>query len=128
MQDPYFGHRDWYTGEELEDREAWIDWDFALVAALQIIEDSTDRNGLLVWEKENERMDVKAIKKFDKFEAAVSRATKGSKNKGYTPAPGEYFIPELDLRGGEWPTYSEYLKEFQEAPDEGENTESGTME
>lgn len=112
MRDPYFGHRDWFTGEELDDREAWIDWDFALVSALQIIEDNTDKHGLLTWETANDRIDVKANKKIDKFQAAVDRRTKGTKKKGYEPAAGEYFIPELDLRGGEWPTYKEYIEEM----------------
>lgn len=112
MQDPYFGHRDWFTGEPDDDREAWIEWDYALVAALQIIEDSTNKHGLLSWEVDNERMDVIAEKKVDKFQAAVDRRTKGSKKKPYEPAPGEYFVPKLDLRGGEWPTYSDYLEEL----------------
>ena len=109
MRDPYFGHRDWLTGEEQPDREAWTDWDFALVAALQVIQDNTNQHGLLSWEVENERMDVIAEKKFDKFQAAVDRRTKGTKKKSYEPAPGEYFSPKLDLRGGEWPTYREYV-------------------
>lgn len=114
MQDPYFGHRDWFTGEELADREAWTDWDFLLATALQIIEDHTNKHGLLQWEVDNERMDVIAEKKIDKFQAAVDRRTKGTSKKGYTPSPGEYFVPKLDLRGGEWPTYSDYIQDLVE--------------
>jgi len=114
MRDPYFGNRDWVTGEPTDTPEVWTDWDYALVSAFQIIEDNTNRHGLLQWEVDNERMDVKAIHKIDKFQAAVDRRTKGSKKKAYTPDPGEYFVPELDLRGGEWPTYSEYIKKMLE--------------
>lgn len=110
MRDPYFGNRDWFTGEPNETPETWTDWDYALVAAFQVIEDNTNRHGLLTWEVENERMDVDAEKRTDKFQAAVDRRTKGTKKKGYEPSPGEYFVPKLNLLGGEWPTYSEYVK------------------
>lgn len=122
MRDPYFGHRDWFTGEELDDREAWTDWDFALVASLQIIEDNTDKHGLLSWETACDRVDIKANKKIDKFQAAVDRQTKGTKTKGYQASPGEYFVPEVDLRGGEMPTYKEYIENLIK-----KNTD-GTME
>lgn len=112
MRDPYFGHRDWFTGEKTGDQNEWIDWDFALVSALQVIEDHTNKHGLLSWEVDNERMVVDAVKKIDPFQAAVDRKTKGSKKKGYTPDPGEYFVPDLILRGGEWPTYTSYIQEL----------------
>lgn len=113
MQDPWFGHRD-SQFREIGDRDEWIDWDFALITALQVIEDGTDRNGLLFWETEPERMDVIAIKRIDKFQAAVDRATKGSSKRPYQPSPGEYFVPELDLRGGEWPTYKGWVQNQRE--------------
>lgn len=114
MRDPYFGNRNWFTGEKTDTPEVWSDWDYALVAAFQVIEDNTNKHGLLLWEVENERMDVQAVKKIDPFQAAVDRKTRGSKKKGYNPEPGEYFVPELNLRGGEWPTYSEYIKNLLE--------------
>jgi hypothetical protein len=120
MRDPYFGNRDWFTGEPTDTPEVWTDWDYALVSAFQVIEDNTNKHGLLQWEVDSERMDVKAIHKTDKFQAAVDRRTKGSKKKAYQPDPGEYFVPELDLRGGEWPTYSEYIKDMLEGQETSE--------
>lgn len=113
-----FGHRDPFTGAPLRDRGEWTEWDYALVSAYQLSQDLTNKHGLLVHEVDNERMDVLAIKKFDKFQAAVDRATKGSKKKGYTPEPGEYFQPKLYLRGGEWPTLEEYWARLAEEADE----------
>lgn len=110
MRDPYFGHRDWFNGEPLRDADEMTEWDYALIASLQIIEDNTDKHGLLAWETANERMTVDAVKQIDKFQAAIDRRTKGSPKKGYKPEPGEYFTPDLNLRGGEWPTYTAYLE------------------
>ena len=118
MRDPHFGHRDYFTGKPIRDREEWTEWDFALVAAYQLVEDLTDKHGLLRHEIENERMDVEAIKKFDKFQAAVDRTTKGGK-KGYNPSPGEYFVPRLKLRGGEWPTLQEYWEQSMREAESG---------
>lgn len=108
MRDPYFGNRDVLTGDPIRDRDEWTEWDYILVSVYQLIQDLTNKHGLLAHEVENERMVVEAIKKHDKFQAAVDRATKGSKKKGYTPDPGEYFVPRLYLRGGDWPTLEEY--------------------
>ena len=113
MRDPFFGHRDVFTGEPIRERDEWTEWDYALIAAFQLKSDLTDQHGLLRHEVENERMDVLAIKKYDKFQAARDRATKGGK-KGYTPEPGEYFTPKLYLRGGEWPTLEEYWEKLAE--------------
>ena len=120
MRDPYFGHRDWYTGEPLRDRDEWTDWDFALIAALQVVEDNMDKHGLLSWEVLHEDMDVNALKKIDKFQAAVARRTKGSKKKGYTPSDGEYFVPELSFLGPEeeYPTYRTYLEGLRKEAEE----------
>lgn len=115
MQDPYYGHRDIFTGEPIRDKDEWIEWDYVLVTAVQIIEDHTDKHGSLIWEVEAERVYVDAEKRIDKFQAAVDSRTKGTKQKGYTPSPGEYFVPKLDLRGGEWPTWEEYRQSFAEA-------------
>lgn len=114
MKDPFYGHRDWFTGDPIRPLEEWVDWDYALISALQVIEDHTDKHGLLVWEVDSDRVDVEAIKQKDKFQAAVERRTKGSPKKGYTPSPGEYFTPKMNLLGGDWPTYSEWIKELQE--------------
>ena len=110
MRDPYFGHRDIFSGNPIRERDEWMDWDYALVSAYQLVEDLTDKHGLLRHEVESERVDVEAIQKIDKFQAAVDRRTKGGK-KGYTPSPGEYFVPRLTLRGGEWPTLQEYFEQ-----------------
>lgn len=125
MRDPYYGHRDWETGEPTADRDEKTEWDYALISALQIIEDHTNKHGLLSWEVDNERMDVIARKDTDKFQAAIDRATKGTKKKPYEASPGEVWLPKLDLRGGEWPTYTDYLAGLRE---EAQESESGTIE
>lgn len=118
MRDPFFGHRDPFTGDPLRPRDEWTRWDYALVSAYQLVQDLTTKSGLLAHEVENPRMDVLAIKKHDKFQAAVDRRTKGTKKKGYEPDPGEYFVPKLHLRGGEWPTLEEYWEQMAEEADE----------
>lgn len=91
------------------------DWDFALAEALQTIEDYTNQHGILAWEADSERVDVSAAKKIDKFESAKQRNT-GRKN--YKAEPGEYFVPHLELLGGEWPTMAEYVRgQMLENPD-----------
>lgn len=119
MHDAHYGHRDPFTGEPNGDPSEWIEWDFILVTAYQVIEDYTDKHGNLIWEVESERVYVDAEKRIDKFQAAVDSRTKGTKNKGYTPTPGEYFVPKLDLRGGAMPTFSEYIKNQQTGTIEG---------
>lgn len=119
MRDPLFGHRDALTGEPIRDRDEWTEWDYILVTVYQLISDLTDKHGLLAHEVDNERMDVLAVKKIDKFQAAVDRATKGSPKKGYTPSPGEVWRPKLHLRGGDWPTIEEYFESLAEEADEG---------
>jgi len=115
MRDPYFGHRDFFTGEPLRDKDEWTDWDYALVAAYQTVQDMTNKHGLLVHEVESDRVMVSAVKKIDRFQAQVDRATKGSKAKGYTPDPGEYFEPKLELRfGDEWPTLEDHWADLAE--------------
>lgn len=100
----------------MRDKDEYISWDFSLLTALQVIEDHTDQNGILVWEKESDRVEIIADRKIDKFQASVQAKTDG---KNYKPARGEYFVPNVSLRGGEWPTYGEYLGQF---------IEDGTME
>lgn len=108
MQDKWYGHRT-HKGEKVGDPDEWIRWDYSLAAALQIIEDSTDRHGLLAWEIEPPYIEVEAIKRIDKFQAAVDSRTSGKK---YKPEQGEYFVPRILPRAGRKPPlYSEFLEE-----------------
>lgn len=109
MQDPYFGHRDPFTGVELDVQEAWIDWDYALAAAYQIIQDNTDGNGVLSWENESDNVEVLADRKISKFDASRESKTSG---KNYKARPGERYVPNVRLMNGDWPTWSEYVKKF----------------
>lgn len=111
MGDSSFGHRLRATGDVVGDPDGFTSWDYALIAALQIIQDYTDDNGLLVWERDSERVEVIADKKIDPFRAVIERVTK---KKNYEPRPGEYFVPRLRLIGGEWPTLEEYVAEMQD--------------
>lgn len=106
MRDPYFGHRDWFTGEEQDDREAKTDWDYALMAAYQIIQDHTDSDGVLIWENESDNIEVNAKWRKSKFRAAVEQRTGGKK---YKAQKGEYFVPDVHKMWGEYPTYSEWI-------------------
>lgn len=93
----------------------WTTWDYALMSALQLIEDFTDQNGLPVWEKESDRVIVEAVRKTDKFEAAKEKTTN---KKNYKSVPGEYFVPRLKLMPGweedGWPTFQEWAESQQE--------------
>ena len=77
---------------------------------MQTIADYTDQNGILLWVRENPRMEINAISRINKFDEAV--ANKGGKD--YKAKPGEYMVPDYNLLGGEWPTLSEYLYGFPE--------------
>lgn len=123
LGDKYALHRSPFTGEPFAEPE-WTTWDYALVHATQLIEDFTDSNGLLVWEKESDDVVVSAVKKFDAFEAAKESITSGKK---YKAAKGEYFVPKLDLKywveEGDWPTHRSWIesqveKETPPAPEE----------
>lgn len=110
MRDDWYGHRDPFTGEKTGDKDAWLDWDYALLDAVQTLEDWTNQHGLLVWEVDDpkKRVIVEAKRKTDQFEAAKDRIT-GKKN--YEARPGEIFVPNLvlDSEDGEWPTMEEYI-------------------
>lgn len=112
-RDDHFGHRDPFTGEPRG--EGWTSWDYALVNALQVIEDYTDKYGILVWERDDEAVEIDAVKRIHKFQSAVDRATAGTDKKPYKPSPGEYFVPEIwsrrtDEQGNEViQTYDEWL-------------------
>lgn len=76
--------------------------------ALQVLEDYTDKHGLPVWVTEAERVEIWANEKTDKFQAAIDQKTQ---RKNYKARPGTTFVPEVVVRYGEKPTYSEWLKE-----------------
>jgi len=114
MQDPHYGFRDPVSWEPVGEVE-WTTWDYALMSALQLIEDFTDQNGLPVWEKEADHVIVEAVKKVDKFESAKERTTS---KKNYKSTPGEYFVPRMKLMPGyeedDWPTFDEWARSQQE--------------
>lgn len=108
MRDHYFGYRDFFTGEVLDEEVVWTDWDYALAGAVQTIEDFTDGDGLLPWEKDDDNVVVEAVRKVNRFDAAKTRRT-GAKR--YKPIAGEYFVPQLTLlEGDEWPTLEEWAQ------------------
>lgn len=115
-RDDWFGHRDPLTGAEIGDRDEWTSWDHALANAFQTIEDYSDEYGLLVWERDDEAVEVDAIKKIHPFKRSVDLLTKGSQKKPYEPRPGEYFIPKMKTRrkdedgNPKYQTYSEWVK------------------
>lgn len=74
------------------DKTDWTSWDYALMQAVQTIQDFTNDDGLLVWEVEEDEARMDIVKKINKFKAAVKRKTSG---KTYKEAPGEYFVPVL---------------------------------
>ena len=105
MQDAHFGHRSPSSGKQITD--GWTEWDYALASAYQVIEDHTDENGLLIWERQAENVQVDAVKKVDRFRQQVERVTS---KKSYKSTPGEYFTPKLELIDGDWPTRMEFIK------------------
>lgn len=107
MRDPYYGHRDSFTGDPDGDKDEKTEWDYALMSAYQVIEDHTGSNGILIWENEADNIQVEAIRKTDKFEQA-RQSVVGKKN--YKPSKGEVFVPNVKKNFGEWPTYSEWVK------------------
>lgn len=116
LGDRYALYRDPRSGEPVGEPE-WTDWDYALVNALQLIEDFSDQNGLLVWEKESDDVLISAVKKVDPFESAKERTT-GRKN--YKATPGEYFIPDVKLQhwATEWPTFQDWVKSQNDSEEE----------
>lgn len=106
MGDDWFGHRDWFTEAPTGDKDEWTDWDYALARAQQLIEDYTDQHGNLVYEVQDDRVVVEAVRKIDKFEAAKDRITS---KKNYKPLDGEYYVPRLEKRSAEWPTFEEWV-------------------
>lgn len=121
MQDDWYGHRDPVTWFETGDKDEWLDWDFALVNALQTIEDFSDDNGILAWEKEDGNAVVEAVKKIDPFREAVEDRTGG---KNYKAANGEYFVPRVyGFDGAELQTFEEWVNKPADEGDEGPDFE-----
>lgn len=112
LGDQFALHRDPISWEE-EGEPGWTPWDYALVHALQLIEDYSDSNGLVIWEKDSADVIVEAVRKTDPFEAVKDRIT-GSKN--YKRQSGEYFVPRLQLKPwvDEWPTFRDWVEEQNE--------------
>lgn len=54
-----------------------------------------------------DNVEVVAVKRIDKFEAAKERITQ---KKNYKPTPGERFVPKVNLKWGEWPTFKEWVE------------------
>lgn len=88
-RDDWFGH--WTVqGDRHGDPNERIEWDFALIEALETIDDFTDDNGLLRWEVDEDGVSVDSVKTYDKFQASIDRKT-GRDN--YKPEPGERWKP-----------------------------------
>jgi hypothetical protein len=111
FHDHYALHRNYYTNKPA-DVVVWTDWDYALAECVQFIADYTTQEGHLVWEAESENVTFNATRKINKARAAIDRKTKGSKNKSYEPADGEYWVtnPVL-MRGDDWPTLVDWFEE-----------------
>ena len=96
MGDDWFGHRDPLTGEPRGDKGEFLSWDWSLLNAFQTIEDYTDsKSGLPIWEMDDERVVVDAVRKVNKFQRSIDERTKGTEKKPYKPVPGEYFVPNM---------------------------------
>lgn len=121
MKDPWYGHRDYFF-EPDGDKGEWVAWDYSLASALQIIEDGTDKSsGLPHWMIDAEEADVIAVRRTDKFQAAIAKKTKGTEKRPYKAQPGETWVPEVSHSYGgdqELPTYREYLAKLREVPEE----------
>lgn len=122
LRDPYAGHRNTLTGEPDGPLDEWTSWDFALAVAIQDIKDGTTEEGHLIWEVDDDRVQVEAIKEVNKARAAIDSIT-GSEN--YKSEPGEWWRTRLitpwheaEVQQGfaegefEWQTRAEWIKEL----------------
>lgn len=109
MQDDWFGHRDWFTGEKIGDKDEWLSWDYALVQAEKTIEMYTMvSSGVTRWEHDDEDLEIQAEIFIDKFQEAVDQKTSAKK---YKAVNGGRFVPKLisHRKDGGYQTYSEWL-------------------
>jgi hypothetical protein len=112
LSDSFAGFRDSFTGE-VDGYAHWLDVDYALATAMQVVEDYTDNEtGHLVFVEQSDRVTFDASKYTKKSIAAVERRTKGSAKKPYEASPGERWrtIPRV-MDGGVLPTLFEWLAE-----------------
>lgn len=111
--------RDTRSGEVVLEPE-WTGWDYALVTALQLIEDYSTPQGIPIWEVDEsaENVLVEAVRKIDRFEAAKSRTTS---RKNYKARAGEVFTPRVTLRWGEWPTWESWVERQSDSAPEGDS-------
>lgn len=117
MRDEWFGHRDPITFEPTGDRTEFLRWDFILMDALEVVEGFMDpKSGLPIWELEDDNVFVYANRKINKFQAAIDEKTTGTAKKPYKPAPGEYFVPDMQTRSKDedgnprFQTFSEWIE------------------
>lgn len=110
FHDPHALNRNSFTWEPDSPHDQWNEWDFALAEARQVIEDYTDEDGLLIWERDSEDTVVKAYWKLNRARAAKERLQKKSKETPVGSSP----IVELGLKPGrDWPTLESWWAEEQ---------------
>lgn len=107
-RDDWFGH--WTVrGERHGDPNERTEWDFALIEAVETVEDFTDENGLLKWEVDEDGVSVDSVKTYDKFQASIDRKTGKEK---YKPEPGERWKPVVrpsrNREDGGFQTFAEW--------------------
>lgn len=112
LNDHFAGFRD-SLSREVDGQPHWLDVDYVLATALQVIEDYTDsETGHLIFIEQSDRVTFDAQKYVKKSVAVVERKTKGTDKHPYKSAPGERWrtIPRLTA-GDEMPTLVEWLAE-----------------
>lgn len=92
LRDPYAGHRNFLTGEPDGLVDEWTAWDFALATAISYIKEGTTEEGHLIWEIDDDRVFVEAIREVNKARAAIDKITNV---EGYKAEPGEYWRTRL---------------------------------
>lgn len=72
------------------------------------MEDFTLKSGITVWENESDSVDVFAVQKVDKFEAAKAAYEKKNKKS----VAGAYLVPMVRLKpfAKDWPTSREWFE------------------
>lgn len=112
MRDDAFGHRDPFTGEVVGDKDEWTAWDYLIADVAQLIEDCTDENGFLVWEKDTGQEEPTAIiATLRRDRAAYTRQVFEKQNADALSKPGAYVELRMKLRNGyEYPSHRDYFK------------------